>query len=67
MIVEDEVALLELTADALRELGHEPVAFESAPAALESFCASPASFAALITDLQMPALATSLARALDIT
>ena len=56
MIVEDELALLELTADALRELGYEPVAYESAPAALESFSASPASFAALVTDLQMPGM-----------
>ncbi len=56
MIVEDEVALLELTADALRELGYEPVAYESAPAAWEAFSASPDSFAALVTDLQMPGM-----------
>ena len=56
MIVEDELALLELTADALKELGYEPAAFESAQAALESFCASPGTFAALITDLQMPGM-----------
>ena len=56
MIVEDELALLELTADALRDLGYEPVAYESAPAALESFAMSPGSFAALVTDLQMPGM-----------
>ena len=56
MIVEDEVALLELTADALRDLGYAPVAYESALAALECFSASPASFAALVTDLQMPGM-----------
>ena len=56
MIVEDEVALLELTADVLRDLGYAPVAYESAQAALESYSANPASFAALVTDLQMPGM-----------
>ena len=56
IIVEDEIPLLELTADVLRELGYEPVAYESPLAALESFSASPDSFAALVTDLQMPGM-----------
>ncbi len=56
MIVEDELVLLELTTDALRNVGYEPVAYESALAALESFSLSPDSFAALVTDLQMPGM-----------
>ena len=56
MVVDDEAALLELTADALRELGYEPETYGSARAALDALRAEPASFAVLVTDLQMPGM-----------
>jgi CheY-like chemotaxis protein len=56
MVVDDEEALLELTADALRELGYEPVGFGSALTALEAFRTSPGDFDVLITDLRMPGM-----------
>jgi CheY-like chemotaxis protein len=56
MVVDDEEPLLELTTDALEELGYEPAGFGSARAALEAFRASPGAFDVLITDLRMPGM-----------
>jgi CheY-like chemotaxis protein len=56
MVVDDEAALLELAADALRELGYEPATYGSAQAALDALRADPGAFAVLITDLQMPGM-----------
>jgi signal transduction histidine kinase len=56
MVVDDDEALLELTADALHELGYEPARYGSARAALEAFRASPGAFDVLITDLRMPGM-----------
>ena len=56
MVVDDEEALLELTGDALRELGYEPAVYGSGQAALDAFRASPDDFDVLITDLRMPGM-----------
>src|SRR6185369_6491556 len=56
MAVDDEAPLLELTTDALRELGYDPVGYGSALAALEAFRLNPDDFAVLITDLRMPGM-----------
>ena len=56
MVVDDEESLLELTTDALRELGYEPVGYGSARAALEAFRSNPDDFDVLITDLRMPGM-----------
>jgi CheY-like chemotaxis protein/anti-sigma regulatory factor (Ser/Thr protein kinase) len=54
LVVDDEEPLLELTTDALRELGYDPIGFSSAITALRAFRADPGSFDALITDQRMP-------------
>jgi len=56
MVVDDEEALLEITADALRELGYEPAGYGSARTALDALRASPDAFDVLITDLRMPGM-----------
>jgi len=56
LVVDDEAPLLELTTDALRELGYRPVGFVSAIAALRAFRAEPDTFDALITDHRMPGM-----------
>ena len=56
LVVDDEDALLELTTDALRELGYKTIGFSSAVAALLAFRADPLAFDALITDQRMPGL-----------
>jgi len=56
MVVDDEEALLELTTDALHEMGYEPAGYASARAALEAFRASPGAFDVLITDMRMPGM-----------
>jgi DNA-binding NtrC family response regulator len=56
MVVDDEESLLQLTADALRELGYEPVGYGSARAALEAFRSNPDGFDVLVTDLRMPGM-----------
>jgi CheY-like chemotaxis protein len=56
MVVDDEEGLLELTADALQELGYEPMGYGSARSALEAFRASPDAFDVLITDWRMPGM-----------
>jgi len=56
MVVEDEQPLLELTTDALRELGYRPIGYGSARLALEAFRSTPDEFDALLTDLRMPGM-----------
>jgi len=53
MVVDDDEALLEITTDALRELGYEPAGYGSASAALEALRASPGTIDVLISDLCM--------------
>ena len=54
LVIDDEESLVELTSDALRELGYRPAGFSSAIAALREFHADPAAFSAVITDQRMP-------------
>ena len=56
MVVDDEGPLLELTTDALSELGYEAVGYGSARAALEAFRSNSSHFEVLITDLRMPGM-----------
>ncbi len=56
LIVDDEKSLLELTSDTLRELDYQPVAFDSALAALQAFQSDPDAFEAVITDQRMPGM-----------
>jgi CheY-like chemotaxis protein len=56
MVVDDEQPLLELTTDALRELGYRPIGYGSAWVALEAFRSTPDAFDALLTDLRMPGM-----------
>jgi CheY-like chemotaxis protein len=54
MVVDDEPPLLELTTDALRGLGYEPVGFVSPQEAIDAFRRNAHDFDALVTDLRMP-------------
>jgi len=54
MVVDDEPPLLELTTDALRGLGYEPVGFVSPQEAIDAFRRNAGDFDALVTDLRMP-------------
>jgi PAS domain S-box-containing protein len=56
LVVDDEVPLLELTIDTLRELGYQPLGFTSAITALEAFRVDPDAFDVLITDQRMPGI-----------
>jgi len=56
LVVDDEEALVRLTADTLTELGYVPVGFTSAAEALAAFTAHPERFDAVITDERMPGL-----------
>jgi nitrogen-specific signal transduction histidine kinase len=56
MVVDDEHVLLELTTDALRELGYRPTGYGSARVALEAFRATPDVFDVLVTDSRMPGM-----------
>ena len=65
MIVDDEDALLAVTAEVLKKLNYDPVAFADGGAALAAFDAAPQSFDAVVTDEIMPGLTgTELARSL---
>jgi CheY-like chemotaxis protein len=54
LVVDDEEALVRLTARTLEELGYLPVSFTSGVAALAAFREDPKRFDALITDERMP-------------
>ncbi len=56
MIVDDEVALVELAEELLARLGYEPVGFHTAEAALAAFEAAPNRFDAVLTDEMLPAM-----------
>jgi PAS domain S-box-containing protein len=56
MVVDDDLALLELTTDALSELGYRPIGYGSPRVALEVFRSTPDEFDALLTDLRMPGI-----------
>ena len=56
LVVDDQEPLLELTTDALRELGYRPVGFASAIDALRAFQADPGAFHVLVTDHRMPGM-----------
>jgi PAS domain S-box-containing protein len=56
MIVDDERALVALVEETLAELGYEPVGFDSSPAALAAFRATPERFDLILTDEAMPDL-----------
>jgi len=65
MIVDDEDALLAVTAEVLKKLDYDPVAFADGGAALAAFHAAPQSFDAVVTDEIMPGLTgTELAKSL---
>ena len=65
MIVDDEDALLAVTAEVLKKLNYDPVAFADGGAALAAFQAAPHGFDAVVTDEIMPGLTgTELARSL---
>jgi CheY-like chemotaxis protein/anti-sigma regulatory factor (Ser/Thr protein kinase) len=54
LLVDDEVALVELGEELLAALGYEPVGFSSSQAAWEAFQRTPHRFDALLTDETMP-------------
>jgi signal transduction histidine kinase/ActR/RegA family two-component response regulator len=54
LIVDDEEALLAVTAEVLAGLGYRPATFSEGRAALAEFAADPARFDAVITDEVMP-------------
>lgn len=54
LVVDDEEALVKLTARTLEELGYLPVSFTSGVAALAAFRNDPSHFDALIADERMP-------------
>ena len=56
MVVDDEQALLELTTDAVRELGYGAIGYGSARVALDAFRSTPDDFDVLITDFRMPGM-----------
>ena len=56
MVVDDEVALVELAEDRLAGLGYEPVGFYDAETALRAFEAEPDRFDLLLTDEMLPAM-----------
>jgi PAS domain S-box-containing protein len=65
LIVDDEDGLLAVTAEVLKKLNYDPVAFPDGGAALAAFAAAPQSFDAVVTDEIMPGLTgTELARSL---
>ncbi len=65
MLVEDEEPLLALSAEVLKRLGYEPMAYGDARAALAAFEAAPEAVDAVVTDEVMAGLSgTELARAL---
>jgi len=59
LIVDDEEALVRLTAETLAELGYVPVSFTSSVAALAALRAHPERFDAVITDERMPGMSGS--------
>ncbi|MDB5847559.1 MAG: hypothetical protein JWP29_1311 [Rhodoferax sp.] len=59
MVVDDEVALVELAEELLASLGYEPVGFSTAEAALAAFEADPGRFDAVLTDEMLPGMAGS--------
>ena len=64
LLVDDEKALLIMTAEMLTRLGYEPVPFSDARSALASLEAMPRSYDLVLTDEMMPGLTgTALARA----
>jgi PAS domain S-box-containing protein len=65
LLVDDEAALLAVTAAVVSRLGYEAVPFDDSLAALAAFEAEPARFDVVVTDEVMPGLTgTGLARAL---
>jgi PAS domain S-box-containing protein len=65
LVVDDEEALLAVTAELLKRLGYEPSAFADGAAALAAFNARPGGFDAVIADEVMPGLTgTELAESL---
>lgn len=59
LLVDDEKALVRLGEEMMAELGYEPVGFDSAAAALESFRAEPQRFDAVLSDEAMPGMTGS--------
>jgi CheY-like chemotaxis protein len=57
MVVDDEVALVELAEERLAYLGYEPVGFHTAETALAAFEADPQRFDALLCDEMLPGMA----------
>ena len=56
MYVDDEEALVFVMKRLVEHLGYRCTAFTEAPAALEAFRANPAEYAAVVTDMAMPAM-----------
>jgi len=56
LFVDDEVMLVTLAKNVLTRLGYEPHAYQDAHRALEVFREQPYAFAAVVTDLSMPAM-----------
>jgi CheY-like chemotaxis protein len=56
LFVDDEMMLVTLARNVLVRLGYEPHAYQDAHRALEAFRAEPHAFAAVVTDLSMPAM-----------
>jgi len=59
LLVDDEVALVEVGEEMLAELGYDPAAYTSSVDALAAFTAEPARFDAVLTDETMPQLSGS--------
>jgi CheY-like chemotaxis protein len=59
MIVDDEVALVQLGEEMLAQLGYEPVGFASSAEALAEFRAQPMRFDAVLSDEAMPVMTGS--------
>ena len=53
LLVDDEVSLLEITAQALKQLGYQPVALQSAREAIELFTRDPNAFDIVVVDQTM--------------
>jgi DNA-binding NtrC family response regulator len=56
LVVDDEEALAQLTADSLVELNYDVTVFTSSSSALETFSADPNKFDAIVTDERMSGL-----------
>lgn len=56
MLVDDKVAILDISSELLRRLGYAVQAYGGGPEALEAYAADPGRWSAILTDQNMPGL-----------